>query len=164
MLCDLDKLAAGNSNNTFKVLKTDNDEIHLFWEQTCLYSILVLLPDRWSDPAFFETHFILVRNNSWLYFHTYSQDHHENELLVKLSTVSFSDDLVQGTESKEGLLCLSCWRCLMLASFWVCSFTHSKISLPCWDRNWKCPSPVLQPLKIKEKSDILRSVRMQISF
>lgn len=70
-------------------------------------------------------------------------------MLVKLSTVSFSDDLVQGTESKEGLLGLSCWRCRILASFWVWSFTHSKISLPCCVRNLKCPSPVLQLLKKK---------------
>lgn len=70
-------------------------------------------------------------------------------MLVKLSTVSFSEDLVQGTESREGLLCLSRWRCRILASFWVWSFTHSKISLPCWVRNWKSPSPVLQPLKFK---------------
>ena len=33
---------------------------------------------------------------------------HEKEVLVKLSTVSFSDDLVQGTESNDGRLCLSC--------------------------------------------------------
>ena len=44
-------------------------------------------------------------------------EHQENELLVKLSTVSFSDDLVHGTESNEGLLGLSCGRCRMLASF-----------------------------------------------
>ena len=79
-------------------------------------------------------------------------NYQENELLVRLSTVSFSDDLVQGTESIEGLLCLSWGRgCRILASFWVCSFTQSKISRPRWVRNWKCPSPVLQPLKIDHK-------------
>lgn len=89
-------------------------------------------------------------------------EHQENELLVKLSTVSFSEDLVQGTESSEGLRGLSCGRCRMLASFWVCSLTHSKISRPCWVRNWKCPSPVLQPLKIEVNSDMLcrNSVKM----
>ena len=40
---------------------------------------------------------------------TMSRDHYqENEVLVRLSAVSFSDDLVHGTESKEGLLSLSC--------------------------------------------------------
>ena len=46
MLCDMDKLAAGNAHNTLQAFKTRNDEIDLFWEQTCLYSILVLLPKR----------------------------------------------------------------------------------------------------------------------
>ena len=80
---------------------------------------------------------------------TMSRGHYqENEVLVRLSAVSFSDDLVHGTESKEGLLSLSCWWVRILASFWVCSFTHSRISLPCWVKNWNSPSPALQPLKI----------------
>lgn len=93
------------------------------------------------------------RSLPWDCFTTRCSSRYENELLVRLSTVSFSDDLVQGTESNEGLLCRSCWRCLMLASFWVCSLTHSKISRPCWVRNWKCPSPDLQPLKIQVKQN-----------